>query len=89
MAEPSVSYYEDKPTQVTEEFGKKIPNISFLGLAFGSIAASAAITFFGKNPKLGNFVGLWAPTLLVIGVYNKIAKLERKLGVENQQINVH
>jgi len=33
----------------------------------------------GRHTGLANFVGQWAPTLLVMGLYNKIVKLEREL----------
>ena len=37
------------------------------------MAASAALVITGKT-QLGNFVGQWAPSLLVIGLYNKLVK---------------
>jgi hypothetical protein len=33
----------------------------------------------GGRAELANFVGQWAPTLLVIGVYNKLVKIEHEL----------
>ena len=58
-------------------------------LAIGSMAASAIIllkeraSFAGRmrggQSGLANFVGQWAPTLLIIGVYNKVVKLEKEL----------
>jgi hypothetical protein len=32
------------------------------------------LTLLGKQ-KLANFVGQWAPTLLIFGLYNKIVKV--------------
>jgi hypothetical protein len=33
----------------------------------------------GRGTGLANFVGQWAPTLLIMGLYNKVVKLEREL----------
>ena len=33
----------------------------------------------GRGAALANFVGQWAPTLLIMGLYNKVVKLEREL----------
>jgi hypothetical protein len=37
------------------------------------MAASAALHFSGKKPA-SVFVGQWAPTLLILGMYNKLVK---------------
>lgn len=37
------------------------------------MAASAAFELLG-NARASRFVGMWAPTLLVAGVYNKLVK---------------
>jgi len=66
-------------TRTIEEQTAKIPSINWLGLAVGSMVASfiAAIVF--RRRGLGTFIGLWAPSLMLIGVYNKIVKLEANL----------
>ena len=51
----------------------KLPSDSFLWLALGSIAASLALKISGRQ-KDALFVGQWAPTFLVLGVYNKLVK---------------
>ena len=56
-----------------EEQTTKAPSLLFLGLALGSMAASAALVLSGRK-KLGNFIGQWAPSILIMGTYNKIAK---------------
>lgn len=33
----------------------------------------------GRGTGIANFVGQWAPTLLIMGLYNKVVKLEREL----------
>src|SRR5687768_13793998 len=64
---------EDIATTVIEEQTKKIPSVTFLGLALGSMGISAALAAAGR-PQWANFVGQWVPSLLIIGTYNKIAK---------------
>ena len=70
---------EGRLTRAIEKQTAKVPSIGYLGLALTSMAASATIALvLGKRP-LGNFVGLWAPSFLLIGIYNKVVKLESDL----------
>jgi hypothetical protein len=68
--------HEGEMTRKIEQQTAKIPSIGFLGMAMGSMVASAALAFFARKKELATFVGLWAPSLLLIGVYNKLVKLE-------------
>ncbi len=65
--------YEDRGTEAVEAQTAKVPSLAFLGLALGSMAVSAALVLTGRK-QLGNFVGQWAPSILILGLYNKIAK---------------
>jgi hypothetical protein len=65
--------YEDRGTETVESQTAKVPSLAFLGLALGSMAVSAALVLTGRK-QLGNFVGQWAPSILILGLYNKIAK---------------
>jgi hypothetical protein len=76
--------HEGEMTKRIEQQTAKIPSIGFLGLAVGSMVASAALAFFAQRKELANFVGLWAPSLLLIGVYNKLVKLEAEGGFGQQ-----
>ena len=51
----------------------KLPSDLFLWIAGGSIAASVTLRILGKKDA-ANWVGEWAPTLLILGVYNKLVK---------------
>lgn len=82
------SKQEGKATQLIERQTSRLPSITYLLLAFGSIVLSAGLAAsaqpqrrigFSRRLELANFVGQWAPTLLTIGVYNKIVKLENEL----------
>lgn len=53
----------------------KLPSDLFLWAALGSMAASATLKVMGKkNTSL--FVGQWATSFLLLGIYNKIVKVE-------------
>lgn len=65
--------YEDRATETVERQTAKVPSLAFLGLAVGAMAASAALVLSGRK-QLGNFVGQWAPSILIMGLYNKLAK---------------
>jgi hypothetical protein len=65
--------YEDPATEAVESKTSRVPSLAFLGLAVGAMAASAALVLTGRK-QLGNFVGQWAPSILIMGLYNKLAK---------------
>jgi hypothetical protein len=65
--------YEDRGTETVEQQTAKVPSLAFLGMAVGAMAVSAALVLTGRK-QLGNFVGQWAPTILIMGLYNKLAK---------------
>ena len=69
-------YKTEVPNEAIEEQTKKIPNLFFLGIAGIAVAASAGLTFATQKKTLGNFIGLWVPTILLFGVYNKLVKVE-------------
>ncbi len=58
-----------------EQQTAKLPSDLFLWAALGSIAFSLVCKAKGKN-ETANFVGHWAPTILILGLYNKLVKLE-------------
>lgn len=70
---------EGNLTRKVEEQTSKIPSMGYLNLAIGSMALSAVTALVFKKRALGNFFGLWAPSLLLIGLYNKIVKIEAKM----------
>jgi hypothetical protein len=64
---------EDTVTTNVEMQTRRIPSIGFLGVAIGCMAASAFLMISGRK-TWANFVGQWAPTILILGTYNKIVK---------------
>lgn len=67
---------EGEMTKTIESYTARIPSVGFLGLALGSMVLSGAIAAMSERKTLANFVGLWVPTLLLFGIYNKLVKLE-------------
>lgn len=64
---------EDQLTSAIESQTAKIPSAGYLGAAIGAMLASAILKSVGKN-DWAMFVGQWAPSILVIGLYNKVVK---------------
>lgn len=67
-------YREGKLAKAIEHQTAKLPSDIFLWAAGGAIVASLALKLGGR-PRDAEFVGLWAPTFLLLGVYNKIVKV--------------
>ena len=63
-------------TKKVEQFTAQVPSLAYLGLALGSMLISGALASFTKRKAAANFIGLWVPTILLVGVYNKLVKLE-------------
>ena len=53
----------------------KLPSDFFLWLAHGSIGISLILQLTGHKEK-SLFVRQWPPTFLILGLYNKIVKVE-------------
>jgi hypothetical protein len=74
-AQSQPSKTEDQFTKTVEDYTAAIPSTAFLGVAVGAMALSLALQVTGQG-KWGNFIAQWVPTWLIIGVYNKLVKLE-------------
>ena len=61
-------------TRVIEQQTAKIPSHVFLVASLGAMGLSLAFELTGRR-EASRFVGMWAPTLLTMGVYNKLVKL--------------
>lgn len=66
---------EGKVASAIEEQTAKLPSDVFLWAALGSMAISLALQLTTKK-KSSLFVGQWAAPFLLLGLYNKIVKLE-------------
>ena len=52
-----------------------MPFSAYLGVAAGAMIVSLVCELAGRN-KWANLIGRWLPVCLIIGVYNKLVKLE-------------
>lgn len=66
---------EGPVAKAIEKQTSKLPSDLFLWAALGSMAASATLKVLQKD-KTALFVGQWAAPFLLLGLYNKIVKLE-------------
>lgn len=66
---------EGRIARAIEEQTAKLPSDVFLWAAVGSIGASLVLQLAGKR-NISTFVGQWAPTFLILGLYNKLVKIE-------------
>ncbi len=66
-----------------EDQTARLPSDTFLWLALGSIAASLTLKLSGRG-RDALFVGQWAPTFLLFGIYNKLVK---QLGSDRSENN--
>jgi xanthine dehydrogenase iron-sulfur cluster and FAD-binding subunit A len=64
---------EGHVARAIEQQTSKLPSDWFLWAAIGSMAVSASLQL-GGNKQVSNFIGQWAPTLLIFGLYNKLVK---------------
>lgn len=71
---PKPEHSEGQVARSIEEQTAKLPSDTFLWAALGSMAVSAALQLAG-NQKTSLFIGQWAPSFLLLGLYNKIVKV--------------
>ena len=77
---PSMEHLEGKIARTIEQQTAKLPSDLFLWAATGSIVGSLILKIAGSD-KTANFVGQWAPTFLILGLYNKMVKLHGSEGM--------
>jgi hypothetical protein len=71
---------EDITSRTIEQQTARVPSTGYLTLALGAMAVSALLKLSNRN-DWSLFIGQWAPSLLIIGVYNKLVK---QLGSDRQ-----
>jgi hypothetical protein len=65
---------EGAVARAIEQQTAKLPSDTFLWAAVASIGASLALKVAGRD-HAALFVGHWAPTFLILGLYNKLVKV--------------
>ncbi len=71
----NTQHAEGKVATMIEDQTAKIPSDVFLWSAFGAMAVSLGLKIAGKKHE-ALFVGQWAAPFLLLGLYNKLVKLE-------------
>ena len=70
---PRLDHAEGTVARTIETQTAKLPSDTFLWAAILSMGASATLQMMG-NKHASVFVGQWAPTILILGLYNKLVK---------------
>jgi len=73
VTEQSAEPREGALARMIEQRTAQIPSDVFLWAALGSIGGSLCLKMCGRQHD-ALFVGQWAPTFLILGLYNKIVK---------------
>jgi hypothetical protein len=81
---PQPDHSEGQIARTIEQQTAKLPSDTFLWAALGSMAVSAMLQMAG-NQKTSLFVGQWAPSFLLLGLYNKIVKVAGSDGQSSWQ----
>ena len=71
----NITHAEGAVAKSIEQQTAKLPSDTFLWAAVAAMAFSAVLKLSGAK-SASHFVGQWAPTLLILGVYNKLVKLQ-------------
>ncbi len=66
---------EDPFTKTIESYTAAVPSTGYLAVAIGVMGLSLACQVGGRG-KWGNFIAQWVPTWLIIGLYNKLVKVQ-------------
>jgi hypothetical protein len=67
------SHSEGHLARAIEDQTARLPSDAFLWMAVGAMSASATLQMMG-NKHASLFIGQWAPTFLIFGLYNKLVK---------------
>lgn len=65
---------EGAATKKIEKVSSTVPSGAWLVLGGGAMLGSIVLKVMGRG-EAANFVGQWVPTMLMLGLYNKIVKV--------------
>ena len=77
----NVAHKEGKVARGIESQTAKLPSDIFLWAGLGVLAAGAVLQAV-RAKHVGLYVGQWAAPLLIMGLYNKLVKLEGHEGAK-------
>jgi hypothetical protein len=69
------NHKEGKVAKAIEEQTAKLPSDWFLWSSFAAMGMALSLQIMGKS-HISLFFGQWAAPLLIMGLYNKIVKVE-------------
>ncbi len=69
----SASHAEGGLARPLDKYVAKVPSDTFLWLGWGSVLLALTLWVTGRQ-RGASFVGLWAPTFLIHGIYVKLIK---------------
>jgi hypothetical protein len=78
---------EGTMTKAIDHQTAKIPSTYFLAAAGGAVALSLGLAMMREKKGWANFVGNWVPSLLLLGIYNKIVKTHGSDSTEARQLH--
>lgn len=67
------AHSEGRIAKTIEDQTAKLPSDTFLWMAVAAMTTSATLQMLG-NKHVSLFIGQWAPTFLIFGLYNKMVK---------------
>lgn len=71
---PRPEHREGPVARAIERQTAKVPSDVYLWAAVGSMVGSAVMQAMGRR-NMSLFIGQWAPTILIMGLYNKLVKV--------------
>jgi len=66
---------EGTVTEAIEHYTSMAPSGFYLSLAVGCMGASALLHLSGRKHD-ALFIGQWVPSILIMGLYNKLVKVQ-------------
>jgi hypothetical protein len=79
VTQPRAEHREGVIARTIEQQTAKLPSDVFLWSAVGAMTASLTLQIMGKR-HASLFIGQWAPSFLILGLYNKLVKLQGSEG---------
>jgi len=75
VADPRRAQHAEGPVaKAIEQQTAKLPSDLFLWAAGAAMVGSLILQIAGRKEE-SNFIGQWAPSLLIMGLYNKLVKV--------------
>ena len=78
---------EGTMTKAIEHQTARIPSTYFLAAAGTAVVLSLGLAVASEKKGWANFVGNWVPSLLLLGIYNKIVKTHGSDKTEAQHLH--